>query len=91
MRDLSLKQVDFGEFTIRYFVIENVPYFCPEDINAVMATASEEVADDEDVVWDKVEVGRRIFSNDLFFEWFAVQFERFDYAEDIVIPDPLPW
>ncbi|CCO25514.1 hypothetical protein [Maridesulfovibrio hydrothermalis] len=91
MSDLSLKQVSYEGFPIRYFVRDNVPFFCPEDLKTIMEAASQEMGECADKAWDKVEAGRCIFKHEEFFEWFSVQFEGYDYADLAVLPDPLPW
>ncbi|WP_031480390.1 hypothetical protein [Maridesulfovibrio frigidus] len=105
MSDLSLKQVKYGEFVIRYFVQGNIAYLCPADIFAVMGKSADEASACENEAsaceneasaceneaWDKVETGRRIFTDEDFFEWFSVQFDGYDYSDDMNFPLPLPW
>ncbi len=91
MGDSSLKQVKYGEFLIRYFVQGNIAYLCPADIFAVMGKSADEAAACEGEAWDKVETGRRIFTDEDFFEWFSVQFDSYDYSSDMDFPLPLPW
>ncbi|OEU66408.1 MAG: hypothetical protein BA863_07570 [Desulfovibrio sp. S3730MH75] len=91
MSEFSLKQVKYGEFVIRYFVQGNIAYLCPADVFVVMGKSADEAAAFENEAWDKVEAGRRIFTNEDFFEWFSIQFDGYDYSEDMNFPLPLPW
>ncbi|WP_027721704.1 hypothetical protein [Maridesulfovibrio zosterae] len=87
----SLRIVTYNSFNIRFYVVGKVAYICPEDLRNVMLSVSKDIDIGEDKAWDKVDAGRRIFSFFDFFEWFSDQFDAFDYADDVILLDPLPW
>ncbi len=91
MNSESLKTATYKDFDIRYYVVGDVAYLCPEDLRVVMQSESKEIDMGEEIAWDKVEAGRRIFPYFEFFEWFSVEFDKFDYTDDVVLIDPMPW
>lgn len=87
----SVMQVVYKDHPIRYYVVGNVAYVCPNDLVPIMKLDSKEIDPAGEKAWDKVEAGRRIFPYFEFFEWFSEQFDRYDYSDDVILPDPMPW
>lgn len=91
MSNESVEKVTYKNFDIRYYVVGNVAYICPEDLQAVMQSNSKEIEIGDAKAWDKVEAGRHIFPFFEFFDWFSGEFDSFDYADEVVLIDPMPW
>ncbi|WP_432735135.1 hypothetical protein [Maridesulfovibrio sp. FT414] len=91
MTAASVKQVVYNDLPIRYYVVGNVAYVCPDDLVPIMALDSKEIITEGEQAWDKVEAGRRIFPFFDFFDWFSEQFDSYEYSDDVVLMDPMPW
>jgi len=91
MSKTVVKKVIFKKHDIRYYVVGNVAYVCPADLVPIMALDSKEIDISGDKALDKVEAGRKIFPYFEFFDWFSEQFDQYDYSDDVILPDPMPW
>ncbi|WP_419780714.1 hypothetical protein [Maridesulfovibrio sp.] len=91
MSKTVVKKVTYKKHDIRYYVVGNVAYVCPEDLVPIMALDSKTIDVSGEQALDKVEAGRKIFPFFEFFDWFSEQFDQYDYSDDVILPDPMPW
>ncbi|NDV21330.1 hypothetical protein [Desulfovibrio sp. JC022] len=87
----DVKKVTFKKYDIRYYVVGKVAYVCPADLVPIMALDSKDIDIEGDEALDKVEAGRKIFPYFEFFDWFSEQFDQYDYSDDVILLDPMPW
>lgn len=91
MSSVAVRQAVYKNFPVRFYVLDNVAYVCPDDLVPIMAIDDKKIETGDEKAWDKVEAGRRIFPYFEFFEWFSEQFDSYEYSDEVVLPDPMPW